>query len=395
MLTPDLVVLVPGFLGFARLGGFYTFADRLVAALRGLLEEPLGYAVPVVPCTTLPGHALARRQRHLLDSLGQLATEKLKGVERIHLVGHSAGGVDAQLLTCTTPLDGGAWSRGDERVRRRITSVVTIAAPHYGTYLAESRLAHWGENPFRHPGALLPEAITLLHLALGVPRAAAALAGLPLASPNDVVKFMLEVARHHELIADLRPANMERLRSTFDPDPAVPLTCFVTGTEVQPQGDRPSDPFFQDLYGLTAGDDQRPAPSAAVERCGGLLRSVVKSRPGLVIRSESGAMPASIDLGLNDGVVNTVRQLVDPDDECQVGGFVVADHADVLGHYDRQDALIDGPPYNAGLFHSGAGFGDDEFFTLYRRVAHILLKAIPGAGFEWEPVPAVLSVQVT
>src|SRR2546429_176938 len=40
-----------------------------------------------------------------------------------------------------------------------------------------------------------------------------------------------------------------------------------------------------------------------------------------------------------------------------VGGFVVADHADVLGHYDRQDALIGGKPYNAELFHSGAGFG--------------------------------------
>src|SRR5207302_7808572 len=114
--------------------------------------------------------------------------------------------------------------------------------------------------------------------------------------------------------------------------------------------------------------------------------------PGLVIRSESGAMPASIDLGLNDGVVNTVRQLVDPDDECQVGGFVVADHADVLGHYDRQDALIDGPPYNAGLFHSGAGFGDDEFFGLYRRVAQAILKTIPGAHREGEPGLDVVSL---
>ena len=117
MLTPDVVVLVPGFLGFARLGGFYTFADRLMAALRGFLEEPLAGVVPVVPCTTLPGGALVRRQRHLLDSLVQLTEEKLRGVERIHLVGHSAGGVDAQLLACTTPLEGGPWSRADERVR--------------------------------------------------------------------------------------------------------------------------------------------------------------------------------------------------------------------------------------------------------------------------------------
>ena len=51
MQTPDVVVLVPGFLGFTRFGGFYYFADRLLAVLRGLLEEALGYPVPVVPCT--------------------------------------------------------------------------------------------------------------------------------------------------------------------------------------------------------------------------------------------------------------------------------------------------------------------------------------------------------
>src|SRR5437867_2479711 len=54
MQTPDVIVLVPGFLGFARFGGFYYFADRLIAVLRGLLEEPLGYPLPVVPLETQP-----------------------------------------------------------------------------------------------------------------------------------------------------------------------------------------------------------------------------------------------------------------------------------------------------------------------------------------------------
>ena len=49
MQTPDVVVLVPGFLGFTRFGGFYYFADRLIAVLRGLLEEPLGYPGPGRP----------------------------------------------------------------------------------------------------------------------------------------------------------------------------------------------------------------------------------------------------------------------------------------------------------------------------------------------------------
>src|SRR5262249_6176649 len=120
-----------------------------------------------------------------------------------------------------------------------------------------------------------------------------------------------------------------------------------------------------------------------------------KTRPGLVIRSECAEMPAVFDARLNDGVVNTIRQLVDPDDERQIGGFVVADHGDVLGHYDRQDALIDGPPFNAGLFHSRAGCGDAEFSPLSRRVPTALLSPTRGAGSEWKPVPAVVSVQAT
>jgi hypothetical protein len=75
---------------------------------------------------------------------------------------------------------------------------------------------------------------------------------------------------------------------------------------------------------------------------------------------------------LNDGVVNSARQIVNLNEE-ELAGFVVADHADVLGHYDRQDGLIAGRPFNAGLFHSGAGFGDPQFFELYRRVAQEIL----------------------
>ena len=45
-------------------------------------------------------------------------------------------------------------------------------------------------------------------------------------------------------------------------------------------------------------------------------------------------MPA-ISPTVNDGVVNAVRQIVNPGRREKVGGFVVADHGDVLGHYKR------------------------------------------------------------
>src|SRR5437016_201580 len=132
MQTPDVVVLVPGLLGFTRFGGFYYFADRLIAVLRGLLEEPLGYPAEVVPVTTLPTNSLCDRQEALLQNLAAIC-EKLSGVERLHLIGHSTGGVDAQLLACTKSLDGHAWDKKANAVRKKIRSVATISAPHYGT----------------------------------------------------------------------------------------------------------------------------------------------------------------------------------------------------------------------------------------------------------------------
>ncbi len=388
MQTPDVVVLLPGFLGFNRFGGFYYFADRVIAVLRGLLEEPLGYPLPVVPVTTLPTDSLGNRQGALLPNLAEVC-ETLTGVQRIHLIGHSTGGVDAQLLACTKSCDGHAWDKKANAVRKKIKAVVTISAPHYGTGLADSRLARWGENPLRHPTAIIPEARTLIDLLLLIPRDVAAAAGFEFAAPNDVIKFMWQVAQNRDLIEDLKPERMEAVRARLSSDPEIALTCFVTGTMPRDDATRPSDPFFRDMYRLTQGSE---AVSPRVLECDRFLRTLVQEHPDLVIRSEEGSMPA-ISSTLNDGVVNTVRQIVNPGRREEVGGFLVADHGDVLGHYDRQDALIGGKPYNAGLFHSGAAFGDDEFFGLYRRVAEAILKTIPGAHREEEPELDVVSIQ--
>jgi len=391
MKTPDVVVLVPGFLGFARLGGFYYFADRLIAVLRSLLEEALEHPVPVVPCTTLPTHGLGDRQRHLLGYLERLSGEKLSGVERIHLVGHSTGGLDAQLLACTKPVEGRTWAKAANGVRRKIRSVVTISAPHYGTPLADSWLAYWGENPLLWWGAYVPEAVKFgYHLLRLLPEEAPAIARLQLAHPRDVISFLGRVAFNRTLIAELRPAHMEALRPALAPEPEVVLTCFVTATEPRDAGERPSDAFFKQMYGLTRGDGGEVAPP--VQGCMRLLDDLIRRRTDLVVCSDRKRIPPRIDAELNDGVVNTARQLVDPSAPSQVGGFVVADHADVLGHYDRQDSLIAGESYNAGLFHGGAGFGDDEFFTLYRRVAQAIVKTIPGAARGEEPELDIVSI---
>src|SRR5436309_12333993 len=302
MQTPDVVVLVPGLLGFTRFGGFYYFADRLIAVLRGLLEEPLGYPVPGVPGATLPTDSLRHRQGSLVQNLAGIC-EKLSGVEHGLLVGHSTGGVDAQLLACTKSFDGHAVDKKANAVRKKIRSVVTISAPHYGTGLADSRLARWGENPLRHPTAIIPEVQTLMDLLLLVPRDLAAAAGFEFAAPNDVIKFMWQIARNRDLIEDLKPEHMEEVRSRLSSDTEIALTCFVTGTMPRDDSTRPSDPFFKDMYRLTQGSE---SVSPVVLECGRFVRTLVQEHPDLVIRSGESNMPA-ISPTLNDGEVHTVR----------------------------------------------------------------------------------------
>lgn len=376
----DVVVLAPGFLGFSRFGGFYYFADRLLAVVRGLLEARLERTVPVVPVTTLPTDSLRNRQRALLENLAVLAAE-LAPLERLHLIGHSTGGVDVQLLACTTTVDGEAWDEEANRVRKRIASVATVAAPHYGTSLADSRLAQWGMNPLRDPFAIVPGTRTVADLLRIVPSGLAAIAGVQAALPNDVLKFLWQVVQCRDLIGDLRPQRMEALRAQLASEPDIPLTCFVTGTKPRSAG-RPSDPLYDDLYELSAGSG---TVSGVVSTCADFVATLVDAHPGLVIRGSASLMP-QVTPTLNDGVVNTVRQIVHPGRTEEVGGFVVGDHGDVLGHHDRQDGLIDGAPYNAGLFHSGAAFGDNQFFGLYRRVADAILKAIPLSSENSSPV---------
>src|SRR4029079_70350 len=59
--------------------------------------------------------------------------------ENIHIVGHSTGGLDARLLAAP----GGRLIPGDleERIGKKIRSVVPISTPHYGVPLASVLVA--------------------------------------------------------------------------------------------------------------------------------------------------------------------------------------------------------------------------------------------------------------
>ncbi len=363
----DVVLLVPGFLGFSRLGEFYYFADRVSAALRGALQATMQRTIPVVPVSSLPSDRLANRQEWLIRSIAGLC-DRMGGVSRLHLVGHSAGGVDAQLLTCDRPLGRSWWSADEHRLRAKIKSVVSIASPHHGTCLSNAPLAKLIADPLRQIAAdpiaqvgLLPVVARQLWDFSRLARSESEMIYTSLlARMQESSAFLWNVIRHRGLINDLAPRPMESIRHHWGKGSA-PLRSFVTVTPLP----RDADPFFEDLYRLTSDTSASPT-SGILHRAAALLN---ERRPDAIRSSQE--VPR-FDDRVNDGVVNSARQLLDPSDPDELAGIVVADHADVLGHYDRTDIFMDGAPLNLGLFHSGAGFTDNQFYTLYGRVAEAL-----------------------
>lgn len=373
MAFEDVVVLVPGFLGFSRVGGFYYFADRVSATLRGALEGSKQRTIPVVPCCALPTDRLASRQNKLIQALGTLC-DRMGGVTRLHLVGHSAGGVDAQLLTSDRPLGASRWTSDADRIRGKITSVIGVAAPHHGTSLANAPIAKLLANPLEQ---LVTDPIGQLRALPAVGRQLWDLSRLATEAAEGEVawsvlgrlpessKFLWGVLARRGLIEDLAPRAMESTRLHWTPGKVL-LKSFVTVVSDA----RDADPFFKDLHDLTSDTHEAPATETttrALTRLNEMARGAIRSQ----------AAPPRFDEATNDGVVNCARQLLDPSDPDELAGIVVADHGDVLGHYDRQDAFVDDKPLNLGLFHSGAGFGDDQFYELWRRVAQELANVIP------------------
>lgn len=424
MLYDDVVVLIPGFFGFGRLGDFFYFADRVQATLRGALEARLGRAIPVLSIASEPASSLAARQQALLTQLRRVDL-LLEGPARYHLVGHSAGGVDADLLTMAQPLAAGlTWNDCDSHgIRARVRSITTISAPHYGTNLSNSTAVGFLRDPVHHArGAAEGVGLALSLGAVVAQRSLTldALAGVA-QSGSATRDFLLHLLLDQDLVTDLQTSRMEALRATsvrqLFPQTVTFATCVPSRPVALDGVPRSCDRFFARLHALTA----REAPSSLATAAA--LRAL-ESSSHLSIRNPSAHL-GPFGVGSSDGVINTARQILvpasldgsdrdAPDSDITLrdrapreatssdaggrpagarpdgwepifGGCVVADHADVIGHYDRRDPLSldlhgQAKPINDGFFRSGAGFGDDQFFKLYERVADWVARAAqPGA----------------
>ena len=390
------VFLVPGLLGFDHFANFGYFADRVAAALRAGLEQTCEQPVPVIALPIPPTASLYHRQRMLVRSLADRlhALEHGQRPLQVHLVGHSTGGLDANLLTDDKPLreresdPDQTWGDIDPRapaLRDRIRSVVSIASPHQGACITRDPLALFAScHDLRGLPALLAVStkfvttslydLELSDLAYGFGRDA-----------RTAARFLMDVALKWELLPDLRPTRRpctERLA------PDVVRRSFITvagratpGVSSNPR----ADALFRDFSDRASGWKTGCAEEGElVQRSVARLRTALASAAAneLVIKAPGAELPSELDAGHNDGVVNSARQLMNPDDADELAGIVVGDHFDVAGHYDRRLWVLDRDGHEqskqvlSGLLHSGSGFRDDQFFELYRRVADVIAGAI-------------------
>ncbi|HET6333456.1 MAG TPA: hypothetical protein VFG30_09605 [Polyangiales bacterium] len=383
------VFLVPGLLGFENFDTFSYFADRVTAALRAGLERTYLGPVPVLAVPIPPTASLKDRQRVLVKTLA----DRLHVLEHgekplsVHLVGHSTGGLDANLLTSEYPLEAPSWEDVDPRapeLRNRIRSVISIASPHQGACIAADPLARLlaerdprGAVPFlRVAGKFIASVAADFETQTVVSSA--------LREGGKTKRFFGNLIKRWDLLEDLQPTrDPSALRLKRD----VVRRSFVTiaGRPILGQATTAlDDSFFRELSKRATGwatgaAEQGPLVQASVAR---LQRAIDGGDSDVaIIKADGIELPTRLDAGSNDGVVNSARQLIDPSDPNELAGIVVSDHFDVVGYYDRHSFKVDTHGHEqaaqvlSGLLHSGSGFRDDEFFELYRRVADVIATA--------------------
>jgi hypothetical protein len=370
------IFLIPGFFGFANLGGIAYFGhvrDVLGRACAALGLDATTHVVRTAPTSSLP-----RRATTLLRAI---AKTPIGDDDPIHLIGHSSGAVDARLFV--SPGAALTAQSDAERVARRVRTLVSVAAPHHGTPVASFFTSLLGQRLLQALSLVTIYVLRFGHVPVSVMLRLGAtfarldhhlgvnsalldqlfgqlLADFSADRRRALGRLLDEVRADQALLIQLGPEGMDVFNALARDRPGVRYGCVVTRgrrpgpTSALAAGFDPSAQathvLYQALYRLVArtatAPRVRPTPSQAAA-----LRQAYGSLPG----------PDA-----NDGVVPTLSQLWG-----EVLYAARADHLDVLGHYDDPDRL---PPHFDWLT-TVSGFDRESFLDLWEAVARHLAGA--------------------
>jgi len=377
------VFLIPGFFGFAHLGGLYYFMH-----VNEVLEHAFaraGLDVSIHRVKTLPTASIERRAARVLETM---VSEVGDGESPIHLIGHSTGGLDARLLlTPGVKLPG--HDRDIEPWMTRVRSVVSVSTPHRGTPLASFFRSVFGQQVLhaisvatmyairsgRAPMRVLAQLIRLLTLPTAKPGSARYNLARQLYddllrdfSPDRralVKEFFEEVNTDRSLLTQLTPETIGLFNSTAQDRPGVRYGSVITCARppaIAAQLRIGLDAYAQVTYSLYRALHRLAAatPAAAVVTLSDAQRAFLVA--------ELGEVP---DRRSNDGIVPSLSQIWG-----EIIHAVMADHLDVVGHFE--DPRHDPPHYD--WLRTGSGFRRPAFDSLWNDIASYMIASDYSGG---------------
>lgn len=349
------VVLIPGFFGFVNLGDltYFTHVRTHITAW----AQTRGLDVVVHRPKTPPTASIAVRARVLYDLI---ENEIPVDDGPIHLIGHSAGGLDARWLTSPVAVIEGADNLN--AVASRIKTVVCVSTPHRGTPIATLFSSVMGGKLLRllsiistitlHGGDLPLSLVTSMIRAFKNDDQSALgdvdenmYSTLDASLTEGLKAFVKEIGVDQRLVEELSTGrSIERDFLLRDRDGIRYASVATVGQRpglrtTLRQGVRPdhhaSHALYTAAWSVAATTDLQP-PNGSVDA--------------------SGSNIESID---NDGIVPTASQLC---------GHVITtmhgDHLDVLGHYSGRDAT----PRHYDWLRSGSQCDLERFSKTWDRI---------------------------
>jgi triacylglycerol lipase len=368
------IYLSPGLFGFNQIGAYDYFQHLERELARRFADAGIEARLHLVE--SAPTASMRRRAGALVAEMVRTAQPD----DRIHLLGHSTGGLDARLVASKTS------TFSDERVARlraQLCSVTTMNTPHYGTPLAHFFATVSGQRLL-----YVLSALTVTALTFGAPPLAltssfvaafgridrilgfelkmldrvtdAVVRALDDASSRDLRAYLAGMRDDQGGIIQLSPESMDLFTMGVEDNPDV--VSQSTASYAPSPGVRhwarslaspwtsPSATIFTTLYQLTARHDRMypcQPPGQDWDR---------------VLIQELGQVPPP---GANDGIVPFRSQLW--------GKLVWAgqgDHLDVVGHF--AGTAMDG---HVDWMSSGAKFNQQRFGALMDAIACGILAA--------------------
>ena len=380
------VYLVPGFLGFDRLGGLSYF-QRVTDTLTEALAER-GLDAEVIELNTRPTASIRRRAVSLIDAVtdtGGLEADSL------HFIGHSTGGLDARLL-----LSPGVRLVADDREEQiggLTSSMISLSTPHFGTPMATFFSSINGRNILLALTAMVTSrpgrvgawlgARSLIRLArlddlLGQRDtlldsfAEGLFSQVTPAEGGELWQYVRAMSEDQGAMIQLTPAAIDLFNAAVLDREDVDYTCFVSaapppGIPVVPglSGESAYELLTYLVFGLSHRITARE------------VRQYPYPHPGVeAFDAIQGQLQFDLQHSTNDGVVPALSQVWG-----RVGGVYVADHLDVVGQFSHVD---DDGRRREGWLHSRSNFDEDRFQRLWGDIADTIVAA---------PAPEVLDLR--